>query len=277
MKKILLSLLLIFNLNIFGKMTAHPSRVFDTQNFVSGKFQRINYETSNTKVTGLGGVDELFYDIESYGADFINSSTGKVENSIKIQSLEIVCSDGIVDKNNKIIKGFNGKLNFKVKAIVTIRSNNYLSGRYITSGLVLKLKNSKNSNEELGIDLVLELNVIKGIKVKTTPMNLGVGIQGEIFSSKNGSDGFLEIEGESNRIVLVSYQNKLELFQKNGMGKMEVQVFSPELEKIGPEEYKTILNNNGENKIKFIGEAKNTKNIPPGEYRGNLEIKVRYD
>ena len=98
-----------------------------------------------------------------------------------------------------------------------------------------------------------------------------------MLSSSHGNHGYLNIEGEPNRNVVINYPREVEMFNKMGKGSIKVEISSPDLYFTGNEEYSTRLSERGEKKVTFFGQVRDTKKAVPGKYSGDLKIKVRYN
>lgn len=274
--KIFLLILLIFNFTAFGKVNSSVSRLEVSKEIIGDWTQNIIYTTNNFKITGLGNT-KLSYKIENFGNIHFLKEDGNVEDSIKINWIELDSLDSYIDKDNETITLNRGNCNLKVQVSVTVKGNSRLGGKYRSRPISLIIYGEKNNkDEEVKIDIYLELNVIKRLKVSTTTMDLGVGVQGQKMSSNQGTHGYLKVEGEPNKGINISYPSEVEIFNKKGNDSLKVEITSPELEKNG-ENYIMKLSPRGEDRVRFIGEIKDTKNAQAGEYNGELKIKVRYD
>ncbi|MGL4903970.1 MAG: hypothetical protein ACRCYT_03790 [Cetobacterium sp.] len=278
MKKIIFVYMLI-NIYIFGKISSSSSKIFEKRELIGGITQNQIFVSSTIKLTGLGNVDKISYDFERFGRDYFINSFGESVQSIKIKTLEITSSDGYVNKEKREITNFNGNLQFKVIGIIEIKSDDKLSGIYKSPNITLILDTEKGNGkeEEVRISLEYELHILKPLKIKTTQMDLGVGVQGQEMSTFEGTPGYLEIEGEVNRRINISYPKEVEIYNLDKNGQLKVFISTPELHKLKEEEYSTIINSNDKIKIKFLGKITDTKNSPPGKYEGNFVIRVRYD
>lgn len=278
MKKILF-FLLFFHLIAFGSMNSNTSRLVEKREVIGEGYQNINYTTSSFRITDLGGYDKLTYKFESFGNEFFRKNN-IVEPLIVIKQLWVEPIDAVVDRNSKTIVGFNGKCDLKIKSVVGMRSGSRLGGKHTSYPIVLTLKGKrKNSSnyDEIRIEFEMELDVIRTLKVSTTPMDLGTGVQGQKLSSAYGSHGYLNIEGEANKNVVISYPSQVNIFNKTGQGTMRVDIHSPDLLYLGREDYTTRISEKGEKRVVFFGEVRDTRKAPPGRYSGDLKIKVRYN
>lgn len=277
LKKILI-LLSLLNLVTFAKIHSDKSRINVSREIIGDWVQRIEYSTGTFKITGFGN-RELSYKIENFGNIYFFHESGAVEELIKINNIELISSDGSanIDKNNQVINSSRGQCNLKVIVAVNVNGNTRLGGKYKSKPITLVIRDGKDKSEEVQIEINLELNVIRRLRVSTTPMDLGVGVQGQKMSSNQGTHGYLKIEGEPNREVEISYPKDIEIFNKNKNGRLKVKVHSPELGKKDDEDYEIRLTSKGERKVTFVGEVEDTKKAPPGSYSGELKIKVRYD
>ncbi|MGL4538525.1 MAG: hypothetical protein ACRCUD_05460 [Cetobacterium sp.] len=279
MKKVLLFLLLFLRLMTFGNMNSHTSRLIEKREVIGEGIQSIKYETNDFKITGLGNYDRLIYDFKSYGNQFFKQGQ-LVESAIEITQMWIEPLDATVDRNNKFIVGFHGECRLKVAATVRINNNSKLSGRYTSHPIILSLKGRHGHNseyDEVTIEVILELEVTKALKVSTTTMDLGTGVQGQRLSSSNGTHGYLNIEGEANRNVVISYPSQVEIFNKVRTGSIKIEISTPGLYPLGNGDYGTVLSEKGEKNVIFVGESRETKEVQPGEYTGNFQVKVRYN
>ena len=218
MKKVLLFFLLFFRLVTFGDMKSDTSRLVEKREVIGEGYQNVDYLTNNFKITGLGGYDKLIYEFESFGNDFFKKDH-MLEPRIKIRQIWIEPLDATIDRNNQVILGFNGNCNLRIRSIVRVRNSSRLSGRYTSYPIILILKGKrKNSSsyDRIMIELKMELDIVKALKISTTPMDLGTGVQGQILSSSHGNHGYLNIEGEANRSVIISYPREVEMFNKMG-------------------------------------------------------------
>ncbi|MGL5797548.1 MAG: hypothetical protein ACRCYT_05000 [Cetobacterium sp.] len=278
MKKIIFLYILI-TVHIFGKVSSSSNRIFERRELIGGITQNQIFVSSTIKLTGLGNIDKITYDFERFGRDYFINNSGESVQSIKIKTLEITSSDSYVNKEKQEITNFNGNLQFKVIGIVEIKSDDRLSGIYRSPNITLILNSEKGNNkdEEVRISLEYELHILKPLKIKTTQMDLGVGVQGQEMSTFEGTPGYLEIEGEVNRGINISYPNEVEIYNLNKNGQLKVFISTPELQKLNEEEYSATINSNDKIKIKFLGKITDTKNSPPGKYEGSFVIRVRYD
>lgn len=277
LKKILI-LLCVLNLVTFAKIHSDKSKLNVNREIIGDWIQRIEYSTGTFKINGFGN-RELSYKIENFGNVYFFRENGTIEELIKINHIELISSDGSanIDKNNQVINTSKGQCNLKVIATVNVNGDTRLGGKYKSIPIILVIRDGKEKNEEVKIEINLELNVIRRLRVSTTPMDLGVGVQGQKMSSSQGTHGYLKIEGEPNREVEISYPEDVEIFNKNKNGSLKVKVYSPELGKKDDEDYEIRLTSRGEGKVTFVGEVRDTKKAPPGNYSGELKIKVRYD
>ena len=279
MKKVLLFFLLFFRLVTFGDIKSDTSRLIEKREVVGEGYQNVDYLTNNFKITGLGGYDKLIYEFESFGNDFFKKNH-MLEPRIKIKQMWIEPLDATIDTNNKVILGFNGNCNLRIRTVVGVRNGSRLSGKYTSYPIILILKGKrKNSSsyDRIMIEVRMELDIVKTLKISTTPMDLGVGVQGQMLSSSHGNHGYLNIEGEPNRNVVINYPREVEMFNKMGKGSIKVEISSPDLYFTGNEEYSTRLSERGEKKVTFFGQVRDTKKAVPGKYSGDLKIKVRYN
>lgn len=277
--KTLLLLLLSVHLIAFGDIKSNTSRLFEKREVVGEGYQKVKYTTSSFKITGLGNYDELTYRFENFGNGFFKKNN-EIEPAIEIRRLWIEPLDAVVDKDNKVIFGFTGNCSLRVRAIVDVKNSPILSGTYESYPILLILVGrEKNgySRDSVMIELKMELDIIKALKISTTPMNLGVGIQGQKMSSAQGNHGYLNIEGEADRVVEVSYPREVEIFNTTGKGSINVEVFTPDLVYTRNENYLTRLSGRGEGKVTFFGQVRDTRKATPGSYSGELKIKVRYN
>lgn len=278
MKKILL-FLPFFCLMTFGNMKSDTSRLIEKRETIGEGYQNINYTTNNFKIKDLNDYDELTYEFESFGNRFFRKNY-TIEPLIEIKQLSIEPLNASVNRNNRTIIGFSKNCNLKIKSVVGIRNGSKLSGKYSSYPITLILKGRRRNSsryDRIAIEIILELDIIKSLKISTTSMDLGVGIQGQILSSSYGNHGYLNVEGESNKEVVVSYPSQVELFNKEEKGSIRVEIYSPDLYSLGNEEYRTRLSEKGEKRVAFVGEVKDTKKALPGKYSGNFKIKVRYN
>lgn len=275
LKKILV-LLCLLNLVTFAKIHSNTSKLNVSKEIIGDWTQSINYLTNNFRIEGLGNKD-LSYKIENFGNVYFFREDGSVEELIKITNIELQSFDSNIDKENQIINVSKGHCNLKVRATVMVKGDTRLSGKYRSRPINLVIYSGKDKDEEVKIEINLELSVIRRLRVSTTPMDLGIGVQGQKMSSNQGTHGYLKIEGEPNREVEISYPEEIEIFNRNKNGSLKVKVYSPELGKKDDEDYEIRLTSRGEGKVTFVGEVKDTEKAPPGKYRGELKIKVRYD
>ncbi|WP_047381006.1 hypothetical protein [Cetobacterium sp. ZWU0022] len=278
MKKIIIFLILL-SIEIFGAIGTSTTKLYERREIVGGRTQNLVITTSRVSLTGLGGINKLSYDFGRLSGDnFKNKQTGYLTESLRIKSLEINSLMGRVDKERKEITGFAGNLDLVVVAIVEVRSDQSLAGLYQSPNLTLNIVGDKNNHDEkIKIDIDLEINVLKSLKVKTSAMDLGVGIQGQKMSSSNGAHGVLEIEGEPNKNLVISYSREVDIKNRSGQGVLKVSITTPNLENIKENDYSGRINANGRSEVSFHGSINDTKDSPPGEYTGELIIKVRYD
>lgn len=276
MKKVLI-LLLFFNCIVFGNMRFNTSKLTSRKEIIGDWTQNINYTTNSFKITGLED-RKLIYEIENFGNIYFFREDGTVEERIKINKVELESFDSRLSRENKTIETNRRDCNLKLKVNVNVKGDSGLGGRYISRPITLTVyRGDGNKSSGIKIETTLELNVIRRLKVSTTPMDLGVGVQGQRVSSSQGTHGYLKVEGEPNKRINISYPKEIKIFNRKGKGSLKVNISSPELERKDDENYTTKLSRYGDRKILFMGEVVDTKKASPGKYSGELKIKVRYD
>lgn len=278
MKKVIFFLMLL-SFKLFGAIGASTTRVYEKREIVGGRTQNLIISTSKISLSGLGGISKLSYDFGRLGEDnFINVLNNSRTESLRVKSIEINSLNANIDGDRKEISNFNGSFDLWVVAIVEVRADQTLSGLYRSPNLSLNVIGDKNNhNDKIKIDIDLEISVLKSLKVKTTPMNFGRGIQGERMSTTNATHGILEVEAEPDKNIVVSYTREVEIRNRSKDGVLKVIVTTPSLETIADDEYRGLIGSNGRSEIVFRGDIIDTKNSPPGDYTGELVIKVRYD
>ncbi|MGL4997469.1 MAG: DUF4402 domain-containing protein [Cetobacterium sp.] len=276
--KNILFVLVLFNLRLLAAVNSSLNSISDQAELVGGVRQNYRFKSSISKLSGLGNTEKIFYKFERPGDYFINQNR-EIVDSIKITSLKILSITANVDEDKRELTNFNGNLDYSVEATIGIKSDGRLSGKYTTPNIILELYSKKGNGEEslIRIPIQYELNFLKELSLKTSPMNLGIGIQGQKMSSFDGTPGYLEIEGEPNKIFRVSYPSKVEIVNKKDASILIVFITTPKLEKTNTEDYLGSISSSGLNKIEFNGEVKETRSATIGEYNGKFTIKVRYD
>lgn len=279
MKKVIIFLILL-SIKLFGAINASTTRLYEKREIVGGRTQNLVIVTSKVNLTGLGGLTKLSYDFGRLAEGrFIDVKNNYHTESLRVKKMEINSSMGNVDEEKKEITGFgSGNLDLSVVTIVEVRADQSLSGLYRSPNLSLNITGHKNNhNEKVRIDIDLEINVLKSLKIKTTPMNFGVGIQGQKMSTVNSTNGILDVEGEKDKNIIVSYPKEVEIKNSSGEGVLKVLITTPGLEPVGGDDHRGRIGSNGRSEIIFRGDINDTKNAPSGKYSGDLTIKVRYD
>lgn len=279
MKKVIIFLILL-SIKLFGAINASTTRLYEKREIVGGRTQNLVIVTSKVNLTGLGGLTKLSYDFGRLAEGrFIDVKNNYHTESLRVKKMEINSSMGNVDEEKKEITGFgSGNLDLAVVTIVEVRADQSLSGLYRSPNLSLNITGHKNNyNEKVKIDIDLEINVLKSLKIKTTPMNFGVGIQGQKMSTVNSTHGILDVEGEKDKNIIVSYPKEVEIKNSSGEGVLKVLITTPGLEPVGGDDHRGRIGSNGRSEIIFRGDINDTKNAPSGKYSGDLTIKVRYD
>lgn len=279
MKKVIIFLILL-SIKLFGAINASTTRLYEKREIVGGRTQNLVIVTSKVNLTGLGGLTKLSYDFGRLAEGrFIDVKNNYHTESLRVKKMEINSSMGNVDEEKKEITGFgSGNLDLAVVTIVEVRADQSLSGLYRSPNLSLNITGHKNNhNEKVRIDIDLEINVLKSLKIKTTPMNFGVGIQGQKMSTVNSTHGILDVEGEKDKNIIVSYPKEVEIKNSSGEGVLKVLITTPGLEPVGGDDHRGRIGSNGRSEIIFRGDINDTKNAPSGKYSGDLTIKVRYD
>ncbi|MGL5089201.1 MAG: hypothetical protein ACRC6Z_07135, partial [Cetobacterium sp.] len=182
--KNILFVLVLFNLNLLAAVNSSLNSISDKAELVGGVRQNYKFKSSIAKLTGLGNVEKIFYNFERPGDYFINQN-GEIVDSIRITNLKVLSTDANVDEDKRELTNFNGNLNYSVEVTIGIKSDKRLSGKYKTSNINLELYSKKGNGKEslIRIPIQYELNFLKELSLKTSPMNLGVGIQGQKMSS----------------------------------------------------------------------------------------------
>lgn len=275
MKKILLIIMLLFNSIIFATLKINPNNMFISEEIMGGVSRNIKISTDTIRLENLEGIDKLRFKILGLDDSFESLDSGKGEKSLSLNSFILSSPNSRVDNKNNIIDSFNSQLFLKASISIMIRGNNKLSGNYRKKMTLLIESQSLGKKDFKTVDIYININIVKSLRLSTSELDLGKAIQGEKLSSKNGSDGILEIDGEKNKEVVVSYPSTIQIYNSNN-SKLDVNLYTNDLEKIN-DEYRGSLDANGKLKVFFSGEVKNTKKAQPGYYKGSFTIKVRYD
>ncbi|MGL5367418.1 MAG: DUF4402 domain-containing protein [Cetobacterium somerae] len=275
MKKILLMVTLLFNSIIFAELKINPNNMFISEEIMGGISRNIKISTDTIRLKNLEGIDKFRFKILGLDDNFEELDSGKGEKSFSLNSFILSSPNSRVDNKNNIIDSFSSELFLKASISIMIRGNSKLSGNYRKKMTLLIESQSLGKKDFKTVDIYININIVKSLRLSTSELDLGKAIQGEKLSSKNGSDGILEIDGEKNKEIVVSYPSIIQIYNSNN-SKLDVNLYTHDLEKIN-DEYKGALDNNGKLKVLFSGEVKNTKKTQPGYYKGSFTIKVRYD
>lgn len=275
MKRIFLILIFIFDSIVFATLKITPNNMFISEEIMGGISRNIKISTDTIRLENLEGIDKFRFKILGLDDNFESLDSEKGEKNLSLNSFILSSPNSRVDNKNNVIDSFNSQLFLKASISIMIRGNSKLSGNYRKKMTLLIESQSFGKKDFKTVDIYININIVKSLRLSTSELDLGKAIQGEKLSSQNGSNGILEIDGEKNKEVVVSYPSIIQIYNSNN-SKLDVNLYTHDLEKIN-DEYRGILDNSGKLKVFFSGEVKNTKKAQPGYYKGSFTIKVRYD
>nr|WP_307774497.1 hypothetical protein [uncultured Cetobacterium sp.] len=186
--------------------------------------------------------------------------------SISIKRLKLISRNG---------NGWKKYLTFS--GMLHVQKDSTLGGHYTSDPITLYIIDEKGGPWER-INVYFDIYIEKTLSLKVTNMSLGKGIRGERLSSDKGDGrpGILYIEGTPNEEVEISYPKVVYLDRVGGGdSKMKVHITNSTHQNNG--EIELDLDYYGTAEVKFNGTTENTSKLQGGQYRGQMQIDVRYD
>lgn len=270
MKNIIIALLLGFSVNLFSFKKWDSLPVTLEGLYFSDSSSTIKINASNAVTINMKSYKgEYKYNFSKTEANFKSLKTNQETDSIKLKNIQIISVQrGEHDGDKNILKNLDSKAGiiFKVGGVISIKKDARLDGKYISNNIAIVLRNNE---EHIVIPIYFIIEMERALKLEVKSMDLGKIVIGEKASTKNqGSPGWLYIEGKSSEIE-ISYDEIIKIYNEDSK-KLEVSIITNM-----PKKFR--INENEKNSIRFDGEIKNTQKAIPGNYRGDLIIKVKYE
>lgn len=234
----------------------------DCVSFVAGESKtKFTLTTNSCWITGLGNAGIQFEVVGD--RRLVNEHTGE---SIRLQNIYL---DTVIGNRIGDILDSRGQVKFVVRA-VAIKEGKLGRGYYSSRNLWLKVKSIFFGQTEY-IPLKFQVYIYESLKVTTTEMNFGTQVIGERITTRNlgAEPGRIIITGHPNSLVRVDYPSEVTLKNESN-GEVKVK-----LSDIRDKEIR--LSAVGQRVLYLHGKVENSRFMQPGDYKGEVTIKVRYD